>query len=83
MTPERRTLRFDRFDDIMPDVERLLAGHATVGAWSLAQICRHLATVMRHDKYASTAWQRFASSSVRWLTTFCGLAASYGRSRAV
>jgi hypothetical protein len=31
----------------MPDVERLLQGHSTVGNWSLAQICRHLATVMR------------------------------------
>jgi hypothetical protein len=31
----------------MPEVERLLEGHTTVGAWSLAQICRHLATVLR------------------------------------
>ncbi len=40
----------------MPDVERLLAGHATVGKWSLAQICHHLATVLRRvvDLPAST-----------------------------
>ena len=47
MTPGRRTLEFGSFDDIMPDVERLLRGHSVVGAWSLAQICNHLATVMR------------------------------------
>jgi len=56
MTPGRRTLRYNSLDDIMPDVERLLAGHTTVGNWSLAQICRHLATVMRRvvDLPAST-----------------------------
>ena len=56
MTPGRRTLRYDSLDDIMPDVERLLAGHKTVGNWSLAQICRHVATVMRRvvDLPAST-----------------------------
>ena len=46
MTPGRRTLSFGSFDEIMPDVERLLEGSTTVGNWSLAQICRHLATVM-------------------------------------
>lgn len=56
MTPGRRTLRFEGLDEVMPDVERLLAGHTTVGAWSLAQICRHLATVLRRvvDLPAST-----------------------------
>lgn len=56
MNPERRTLRFGSFDEIMPDVERLLEGHTTVGNWSLAQICCHLATVMRRvvDLPAST-----------------------------
>jgi hypothetical protein len=56
MTPGRRTLRFDSLDQVMPDVERLLEGHTTVGNWSLAQICRHLATVMRRvvDLPAST-----------------------------
>lgn len=55
-TPGRRTLEFRSFDDVMPDVERLLAGHTTVGKWSLAQICRHLATVLRRvvDLPAST-----------------------------
>ncbi len=46
-TPGRRPLRFESFDDVMPDVERLMLGHSTVGAWSLAQICRHLAIVIR------------------------------------
>jgi Protein of unknown function (DUF1569) len=56
MTPGRRTLQFDHFDDVMPDVERLLKGHETVGTWSLAQTCRHLATVLRRvvDLPAST-----------------------------
>jgi hypothetical protein len=56
MTPGRRTLSYDSFDDVMPDVERLLEGHTTVGAWSLAQMCRHLATVTRRvvDLPAST-----------------------------
>jgi Protein of unknown function (DUF1569) len=47
MTPGRRALRYVRLDEIMPDVDRLLEGHSTVGNWSLAQICRHLAIVMR------------------------------------
>jgi hypothetical protein len=40
----------------MPDVEWLLEGHTTVGNWSLAQICRHLAIVLRRvvDLPAST-----------------------------
>lgn len=56
MNPGRRTLRFGSFDEIMPDVERLLQGHETVGQWSLAQICHHLATIMRRvvDLPAST-----------------------------
>ena len=56
MIPGRRSLRFGGFDEVMPDVQRLLEGHATVGEWSLPQICRHLATVMRRvvDLPAST-----------------------------
>jgi hypothetical protein len=56
MTPGRRELRFDSFDEVMPDVERLLEGHTTVGGWSLGQICRHLSTVARRvvDMPAST-----------------------------
>lgn len=38
----RRQLRFTSLSQVMPDVERLLAGHATVGRWSLAQILNHL-----------------------------------------
>ncbi len=47
MTEGRRNLRFEQFDEVMPEVERLLEGHTTVGNWSLAQICQHLATVLR------------------------------------
>lgn len=58
MSPGRRTLRFDSFDEVMPDVERLLAGHRTVGRWSLAQICHHLSSVLRRhvDLPASTVF---------------------------
>jgi hypothetical protein len=45
--PERRTLGFTRLDDVMPDVDRLLAGHATAGNWSLGQICSHLSDAFR------------------------------------
>jgi len=41
-TPERRTLEIEGVDAIMPEVDRLTAGHATVGRWTFAQICDHL-----------------------------------------
>ncbi len=55
-TAGRRTLHFNSFEEVMPEVARLLEGHTTVGNWSLAQICRHLATVARRvvDMPAST-----------------------------
>lgn len=34
MTPGRRSLRYGSLDEVKPDVERLLAGHTTVGNWS-------------------------------------------------
>ena len=56
MTEGRRTLRFNSLDEVMPDVERLLEGHSTLGNWTLAQTCHHLATVLRRvvDLPAST-----------------------------
>jgi hypothetical protein len=47
MTPGRRPLSFDHFDQIMPDVERLLGGCTTLGHWSFAGICRHLSATLR------------------------------------
>jgi hypothetical protein len=47
MTPGRRSLSFRSLDEVMSEVEGLMAGHETVGAWSLGQICEHLALVMR------------------------------------
>jgi len=41
--PERRTLDYDRIDAIMPDVDRLLAGHAMTGRWTLGENLDHLA----------------------------------------
>ena len=57
MNPRRRTLRYESLDEVMPDVERLLEGHETVGQWSLAEICAHLAATIRRavDTPASTS----------------------------
>ena len=43
----RRELKFATLDEVMPDVERLMSGHTTVGQWSLGQICNHLAMALR------------------------------------
>lgn len=42
----RRDLSFASLNEVMPDVERLLAGHETVGKWSLGQMCNHLAATL-------------------------------------
>jgi hypothetical protein len=47
MTPGRRQVRYESLDAIMPDVERLLAGHRTVGNWSVGQMCRHVGLILR------------------------------------
>lgn len=39
----RRQLEFTHVGEIMPEVDRLAAGHRTVGRWSLGAICDHLA----------------------------------------
>ncbi len=41
----RRRIEFASLHEVVPEVERLLAGHATVGNWSLGQICKHLSKV--------------------------------------
>ncbi len=42
-TSGRRLLRFVHLDDILEEVVQLSRGHRTLGAWTLAQICHHLA----------------------------------------
>lgn len=43
----RRTLRFESFDDVLNDAERLVMANAgTVGKWTLGQILEHLAITM-------------------------------------
>ena len=44
---DRRDLAFERLDDVMPEVERLLLGHETSGRWTLGQILHHLAQSIR------------------------------------
>jgi len=39
----RRSLALDHLSQVVPEVERVKATHHTVGCWTLAQICRHLA----------------------------------------
>ncbi len=46
MKAGRRPLTFTSLDRVMPDVDQLLAGHTTVGEWSLGQICNHLTTAL-------------------------------------
>jgi Protein of unknown function (DUF1569) len=45
--PERRHVNFDSLDGVMTEVERLLAGHETVGRWTLGQILYHLTIGVR------------------------------------
>jgi hypothetical protein len=45
-TPGRRPLAFARLDEVMPDVDRLLAGYTAVGKWTLGQACNHLANAL-------------------------------------
>ena len=45
-TAARRALDFTSLDQVLPDVDRLLAGHTTVGKWDLAQICKHLTIIL-------------------------------------
>jgi hypothetical protein len=47
MKPGRRIVQFVSLGEAMVDVEQLLAGHATVGRWSLGQILNHLALTIR------------------------------------
>jgi len=46
-TPGRRDLSFNHLDQVMPDVDRLLLGHETVGNWSLGRICNHLTATLQ------------------------------------
>lgn len=43
----RRALAFTSLDQVMPEVDRLLDGYATMGNWSLGQICNHLGDTLR------------------------------------
>jgi hypothetical protein len=47
MMDGRRTLSFSSVAEVMPEVDRLLAGHRTVGNWNLGQICNHLSDAFR------------------------------------
>jgi hypothetical protein len=44
-TTARRQLKFSSVDEIVPDLDRLMAGHQTVGKWTLGEICNHLSKV--------------------------------------
>jgi hypothetical protein len=44
MRTDRRSLKFGSLFEVMPEVNRLLQGHRTVGGWSLGQVLNHLAS---------------------------------------
>jgi hypothetical protein len=44
---ERRQLSFSRLDEIMPEVDRLLAGYVPARNWSLGQVCNHISGNIR------------------------------------
>jgi hypothetical protein len=46
MSDGRRTLTFGGLHEVMPEVDRLLAGHRPAGNWSLGQICNHLGSTL-------------------------------------
>lgn len=46
---KRRELRFEHVSEIMPEVDRLLGGYRNLGAWTLGQICNHLAATFRYS----------------------------------
>jgi len=58
MGDARRPLAYASLGEVMPDVDRLLRGHATVGDWSLGQILSHLAQAFRFtiDGFPSEAF---------------------------
>ncbi len=39
----RREIRFESFDEVLADATARARDHRTIGAWTLGQICRHLA----------------------------------------
>ena len=43
----RRRIAFHDLAEVMPEVRRTAQGHQTVGNWSLAQICHHLAETFK------------------------------------
>ena len=51
---DRRELDIARLDQVMPEVDRLLAGYVALGKWSLGQMCNHLATAFRYSATATS-----------------------------
>src|SRR5271166_1094279 len=45
----RRPLALDSLTDVMPEVDRLLAGYDRGGNWSLGQVCQHLNRMLQHS----------------------------------
>jgi hypothetical protein len=47
--PVRRPLTFAHLNDVMPEVDRLMAGYSRSGNWSLGQVCHHLSSTIRYS----------------------------------
>src|SRR5689334_10556595 len=73
MRDARRPLSFAALEEVMPDVDRLMRGHTTVGHWSLGQICSHLAQAFRFtvDGFPPRLSRR-GSSARRSAASSCG-----------
>jgi hypothetical protein len=58
MMGTRRDLVFERLDEVMPEVDRLLCGHSTSKVWTLGQILHHLASgirlIVQEDRHPPT-----------------------------
>ena len=51
----RRKLSFRGLEEIMPEIQQLLKGHALAGQWSLGQICNHLSGAIRSTARPASA----------------------------
>ena len=53
---KRRSLHFDDLNQVMPEVDHLLLGYSRGGNWTLAQVCHHLALVLK-GRFEGWRWR--------------------------
>jgi hypothetical protein len=67
---QRRELKLACLDDVKREVEKLLAGHKTVGQWTLGQMCHHLAVIVRYSSSAPAAPEEPTEQQAAWRERF-------------